>query len=87
MLDATSLPRGYAVRCNVVAIRYSTVQLKSHLDYLTPDVASLVGNAFGLYSWDCWFEPTVHHDFSSNNVHLLAYTSLHVQTHSFLFTF
>ena len=36
MLYATSLPRGYAVMCNIVAIKYSTVQYecKSHSTYL-----------------------------------------------------
>ena len=41
-----------------------------------------VGNAVGLESWGCWFEPTVHHYFSSNNVCLLDYSSLQVKTHS-----
>ena len=34
-----------------------------------------VGSALGLKSKGCWFEPTVGHYFSSNNVRLLAYTS------------
>ena len=34
-------------------------------------------SALGLESKGRWFEPTVRHYFSSNNVRLLAYTSLH----------
>ena len=30
----------------------------------------------------CWFEPTVCHYFSSNNVRLLAYASLQVKTNN-----
>ena len=39
----------------------------------------LVGSALGLESKGCWFEPTVRHYFSSNNVRPLAYTSLQVK--------
>ena len=38
--------------------------------------------ALGLESKGCWFEPTVRHYFSSNNVRLLAYKSLQVKTHN-----
>ena len=42
MLDATSLPRGYAVRCNIVAIQYSTVRKKIKIQlYISPDVGQL----------------------------------------------
>ena len=44
MLDATSLPRGYVVRCNIVAIQTSTVKnkFKSRCTlYISPDVAQL----------------------------------------------
>ena len=79
MRDATSLLRGYAVRCNIVAIQYSTVQqnFKSHSTYV--DVAQLARSDCNP---GCWFEHTVHHSFSSNNVRLLEYTSLQVKTHS-----
>ena len=50
----------------------------------TPHISrrSSVGSALDLESKGCWFEPTVRHYFSSNNVRLLAYTSLQVKTHN-----
>ena len=50
----------------------------------TPHISrrSSVGSALGLESKVCWFEPTVRHYFSSNNVRQLAYTSLHVKIHN-----
>ena len=41
-----------------------------------------VWSALGLESKGFWFELTVRHYFSSNNVRLLAYTSLQVKTHN-----
>ena len=50
----------------------------------TPHISrrSSVGSALGLESKGYWFEPTVRHYFSSNNVRLLTYTSLQVKTHN-----
>ena len=36
--------------------------------------------ALDLESKGCWFEPTLRHYFSSNNVRLLSYTSFQVKT-------
>ena len=33
MLDATSLPRGYAVRCNIVAIQYTITAIAYKKSY------------------------------------------------------
>ena len=51
-----------------------TIALHSKSLNPTPHISrrSLVGSALGLESKGCWFEPTVRHYFSSNNVRLLA---------------
>ena len=69
------LPRGSAVRCDIVAIN-STEQYSISLNRI-PHISrrSSVGSALDLESKGCWFEPTVRHYFSSKNVRLLAYTS------------
>ena len=74
MLDATGLPRGSAVRCNIVAI-YSNIALYSkRFKNTTPNISrgSSVRGALDLESKGCWFEHTVRHYFSYNNVRLLA---------------
>ena len=57
---------------NIVAIN-NTVHSKSLNPTLHISPPSLVGNALGLLSKGCWFEPAVNHYFSSNNVCLLAH--------------
>ena len=73
MLDATCLPRGSAVTCIIVA---SIVSLALYSNCLNPNShifrGSAVGSALDLEFKGCWFEPTVRHYFSSNNVRLLA---------------
>ena len=71
MLDATGLPRGSALRCNIVA----KIALYSKSLNPTPNISrrSSVGSVLGLYNKGYWFEPTVHHYFSSNIVRLLAH--------------
>ena len=67
MLDATCLPRGSAVTCNIVVIlkRCTVTVLNLTLHIFR---GSAVGNVLDLESKGCWFEPTVRHYFSSNNV-------------------
>ena len=43
---------------------------------------SSVGSALDLESKGCWFEPTVRHYFSSNNVRRLTKQSLQVKIHN-----
>ena len=71
-----------AMTCNIVAIY--TLALYSKSLNPTPHISrrSSVGSALGLESNSCLLEPTVCHYFSSNNVRLLAYTSLQVKTHN-----
>ena len=57
-----------AMTCNIVAILYSNcLNPTSHVAR-----GNAVGSALDLDSKGCWFEPTVCHYFSSNNVRLLA---------------
>ena len=75
MLDATCLPRGSAVTCNIMAIlKRCTVQCLNPNSHFFRD--SAVESALDLESKDCWFEPTV------RNVRLLEYTSLQVKSHN-----
>ena len=60
-----------AMTCNIVAIL-----LRCTVQCLNPTLhiyrGSAVGSALDFESKGCWFEPTMRHYFSSNNVHLLA---------------
>ena len=66
--------------CNIVA----TIALYIKSLNLAPHISrrSSVGSALDLKSKGCRFEPIVCRYFSSNNVRLLAYTSLQVKTHN-----
>ena len=81
MLEATVLPRGSTTRCNIVAIYIAPYSKNLNPTHYISRCSS-VGSALDLESKGCWFEPTVCHYFSSNNVRLLAYTSLQVKTHN-----
>ena len=80
MLDATGLPGGSAVSCNIAL--YIALYSKSFNPTLHISRRSSVGGALGLKSKVWLFEPIVRHYFTSNNVRLLAYTSLQVKTHN-----
>ena len=72
MLDATGLPRGSAVMCNIVAIQNvrCAVQCLNPNSHIFRGIA--VESVLDFESKDCWFEPKVRHYFSSNNVRPLA---------------
>ena len=61
-----------AMTCSIVAI----LQRCTYSKCLNPTShifrGSAVGSALDLETKGCWFEPTMRHYFSSNNVHLLA---------------
>ena len=60
-----------AMTCNIVAIqKRCTVQCLNPTSHIFR--GSAVGSALDFESKDCWFEPTVRHYISSNNVRLLA---------------
>ena len=70
-----------AVMCNSVAmLKRCTVQCLNPTSHICR--GSAVESALDFESKGCWFEPTERHYFSSNNVRLLAYTSLQVKTHN-----
>ena len=76
------LSRDYAVARSKTLKLYITLYCKSLNPTLPISPRSSVGNALGLKSKDRLFEPDLNHNFSSNNVRLLAFWSLQVKTNS-----
>ena len=76
------LSRDYAVTRRIKLKLYIILYRKSLNPTLHISPSSSVGSALGMKSKGRWFEPAVNHNFSSNNVSLLASRSLQVKTNS-----
>ena len=80
------LSRDYAVTRRITSKLYTCITLYSKSLTPTPHTSisppSSVGSALGLKAKGRWLEPAMNHYFSFNNIRLLAFRSLLVNTNS-----